>query len=232
MPVRRANLTQLILDQLRSYVLTNGLVEEDRLPPERELASQLSVSRPSLRNALDWLEERGALRRVQGGGTFLQPNFLHVIADARESNSNGDMSLRTAREARLHLEPILVRLACERITQKDLDALAAEVSKAKFRTEDAAFWRWHDLQLHSRIARSSGNDMLARTLQDALSDIYLSWVTQTEPSDCARAQREHELIVEALVWRDGDLAATRMAEHLQNAASMREPDTAEAAAGV
>jgi GntR family transcriptional repressor for pyruvate dehydrogenase complex len=218
MPVRRANLTQLILDQLRSYVLTNGLVEEDRLPPERELASQLNVSRPSLRNALDWLEERGALRRVQGGGTFLQPNFLHVIADAREPGTNGAVCQREAREARLHLETSLVRLACERMNQKDLDALAGEVAGAKFRTDDVVFWRWHDMQFHSRLARAAGNGILSRALENLLTDVYLSWATQPELGDLSRAQREHEQLIEALVWRDAELAAARMTEHLQNTA--------------
>lgn len=226
MPVRRANLTQLILDQLRSYVLTNGLVEDDRLPPERELASQLSVSRPSLRNALDWLEDRGALRRVQGGGTFLQPNFLHVIADAREANANGESCLTEAREARLHLEPVLIRLACERMPQKELDGLVDEVAKARFRTQDATFWRWHDLQFHSRVARASGNSILARTVEEILNDIYLSAVTQSELPDFQTAQAEHEQIVEALSWRDQDLAASRMSEHLR--AASESPEASEA----
>lgn len=215
MPVRRTNLTQLILDQLRSYVLNNGLVEEDRLPPERELASHLNVSRPSLRNALDWLEGRGALRRVQGGGTFLQPNFLHVIADARESTSPGEDCLREALEARVHLEPALMRLICERAGQKDLETLADEVSKAKFRTADAAFWRWHDLQFHSRLARLARNSVLARTLEEVLADAYLLGNGQTEAYDFARAQAEHEQILEALIWRDAEAAASRMSEHLQ-----------------
>jgi GntR family transcriptional repressor for pyruvate dehydrogenase complex len=222
MPVRRSNLTQLILDQLRSYVLNNGLVEEDRLPPERELATQLNVSRPSLRNALDWLEARGALRRIQGGGTFLQSNFLHVIADAREANAPNEECLRDAIEARLHLEPVLIRLVCDRAPQSELDALAEEVAKAKFRTADPAFWRWHDLQFHSRLARSGRNAVLARTLEEALSDVYLL-SSQAEQFDFVRAQSEHEQIIEALIWRDADAAASRMAEHLQALSSAAEP---------
>jgi GntR family transcriptional repressor for pyruvate dehydrogenase complex len=217
MPVRRANLTQLILDQLRSYVLNNGLVEEDRLPPERELASQLNVSRPSLRNALDWLEERGALRRVQGGGTFLQPNFLHVIADAREATQDQDGALREAHEARAALEPLMIRLVCERASQAELESLAEEVGKARFRVDDVAYWRWHDLQFHSRLARLSGNSILARTLEEALTDIFLAWTAHSEPTDYARAQAEHDQIMEALMWRDADLAAARLGEHVQAA---------------
>jgi GntR family transcriptional repressor for pyruvate dehydrogenase complex len=231
MPVRRTNLTQLILDQLRSYVLNNGLVEEDRLPPERELAAQLNVSRPSLRNALDWLEERGALRRVQGGGTFLQPNFLHVIADARDSEGAGDQCLREAIEVRVHLEPVLIRLASERASQAELNALAEETAKAKFRTADLAFWRWHDLQFHSRLARFARNAALARTLEEALADVYLLSAGQREPNDFARAQSEHELILEALMWRDADAASSRMSEHLQGMSAINGAAVA-AAAGV
>lgn len=216
MPVRRTNLTQLILDQLRCYVLNNGLVEEDRLPPERELAAQLNVSRPSLRNALDWLEERGALRRVQGGGTFLQPNFLHVIADARDLGGPSDTNLHDAIEARVHLEPAVIRLAAERITGEELEQLAEEVAKAKYRTSDVAFWRWHDLQFHSRLARVCGNSILSQALETILSDVFLLCTSHADRFDIARAQAEHEQILEALTWRDGELAAQRMSEHLQS----------------
>lgn len=232
MPVRRTNLTQLILDQLRSYVLNNGLVEEDRLPPERDLASQLNVSRPSLRNALDWLETRGALRRVQGGGTFLQPNFLHVIADSRETSSTGDGSLRESIEARLCLEPATIRLVCDRATQADLDSLADDVSKAKFRVADSAFWRWHDLQFHSRLARMVRNAVLARTLEEVLNTVYLLGGAQIDAMDFARAQAEHEQIVESLIWRDAEAAAARMVDHLQVFAVVASDSSIEAAAEV
>jgi DNA-binding GntR family transcriptional regulator len=104
------------------------------------------------------------------------------------------------------------------MNQKDLDALAGEVAGAKFRTDDVVFWRWHDMQFHSRLARAAGNGILSRALENLLTDVYLSWATQPELGDLSRAQREHEQLIEALVWRDAELAAARMTEHLQNTA--------------
>lgn len=215
-PVRRTNLTGLILEQLRHYVLTHGFTAEDRLPPERDLAARLSVSRPSLRNALDWLSERGALRRVQGGGTFLQPNFLEVLTEAGLGATNPERNIAEVIEARVHLEPILARLAAERITADQATALRAEVAQAADLMEDVAAWRDHDLRLHVRIARLAGNSILCATIEAVYSDIVRLWREHSEELDRRELQSEHEAIVDAIAHGDADTAEQRMREHLES----------------
>lgn len=214
-PVRRTNLTGLILEQLRYYVLTHGFTAEDRLPPERDLAARLSVSRPSLRNALDWLSERGALRRVQGGGTFLQPNFLEVLTEAGVGRSGTERDIADVIEARDFLEPILVRLAAERITAEQAALLRAEVAQAAELVDDAAAWRDHDLRLHVRIARLAGNAVLCETLEAVYANIVRLWREHAEDLDRRELQSEHEAIVDAVAHGDVDTAEQRMREHLE-----------------
>ncbi|MBL9125007.1 MAG: FadR family transcriptional regulator [Planctomycetaceae bacterium] len=212
-PVRRTNLTQLILDQLRDYVLSHGLLEEDRLPPERELAAQLDVSRPSLRNALDWLAQRGALRRVQGGGTFLQSTFLTVLAEAHVAHAAAPSNSSELAEARGYLEPLLVQLAAERASSEELAALAADAARAGQRLEDVEFWRLHDLAFHARLAKLSGNSILAEALGAALHQTARS--DQSAPLDTRKCHEQHSEILEALTRRDAEAAAQLMREHLQ-----------------
>lgn len=212
-PVRRANLTTLILDQLRQYVITHGLSENDRLPPERDLAIRLRVSRPSLRNALDWLSDRGALKRVQGGGTFLQSNFLDVLADAPGAGE-GDPSAQELAEARQVLEPALVRLVAQRITAAELAALERELHRARQRAHDLTAWRQHDLKFHVRLAQLSGNGLLAGTLETIMSQVMSVWTSQADQADVVRILSEHQAILEALARRDGDDAARRMQDHM------------------
>ncbi|MGD9646432.1 MAG: FadR/GntR family transcriptional regulator [Pirellulales bacterium] len=214
-PVRRTNLTQLILDQLRDYVLTHGLKEEDRLPPERELAARLSVSRPSLRNALDWLESRGALRRVQGGGTFLQASFLSAIVEQPPAQVNDAQRLIEVVEARLFLEPLLIGLAAERARREDVDELATHVAETRARLDDAEAFRWCDLQFHLKLARLAGNAVLSTAVESILNEVFLLWTNRPEHFDNAQMQVQHEQLVEALVKRDAETAVTRMREHLQ-----------------
>ena len=65
-----------VVQQIEELILNGVLRPGDRLPPERELASEIDISRPVLREALKLLEERGLLTSRQGGGTF--------VADAKE----------------------------------------------------------------------------------------------------------------------------------------------------
>lgn len=213
-PVRRANLTTLILDQLRQYVITNGLSENDRLPPERDLAIRLRVSRPSLRNALDWLSERGALRRVQGGGTFLQANFLDVLADAPgtivDEPSPGELA-----EARMILEPGLARLAAERVTSVELAALERELQRVRQRLGDPSACRQHDLKFHIRLAQLSGNTLLATTVEGLMAQAMSLWNLHPQELDVAQMVADHQELLGYLARHDAESAARKMAEHLR-----------------
>lgn len=214
-PVCRANLSTLILHQLRDYVVAQGLVDGDRLPPERELASRLSVSRPTLRSALQWLGQRGALRRVQGGGTFLRPNFLSVLVDVPGSSSSTPPTAAEVVEARLHIEPLLAEMAAERMSIAELDGLKAALARSAQRLDNADSWRQHDLHFHLRIARLSGNSVLADTLKSLFAQVVAIWTDHADKFDAAKSYAEHLAIVDALARRDGAGAAMQMGRHLE-----------------
>lgn len=224
-PVRRTNLTQLILDQLRDYVLGHGLLEEDRLPPERELAAQLDVSRPSLRNALDWLAQRGALRRVQGGGTFLQSTFLTVLAEAHVASQSESPNVGDLAEARGYLEPLLVELVAERADDDELEALGVDSARAGERLDDAEFWRQHDLAFHARLAKLSGNVILGETLIAALRQSAGGGQAAVAQFDARTCHEQHAEIIAALSRRDGETATRLMREHLQSCHNVGESPT-------
>lgn len=196
-------------------MLNHGLLEEDRLPPERDLATQLDVSRPSLRNALDWLQQRGAVRRVQGGGTFLQASFLTVLAEADFAGQAEPTASPQVAEARGYLEPLLVQLAAARARNDELEALATDTARAGNRLDDAEFWRQHDLAFHARLAKLSDNAVLGETLVAALRS---SAASEASPSqlDTRKCHEQHGDIVAALIRRDGDAAARLMREHLES----------------
>lgn len=215
-PVRRTKLVTLILNQLRDYVITHSLVEEDRLPPERELASQLNVSRPSLRNALDWLSERGALRRVQGGGTFLQSNFLLVLTQTYGDAEPSQDRLREVAQARALLEPILTRLAAEKMSQSEIAALQADVARAESRIDDYEAWRQHDLSFHVRLSRLAGNAILADTLDSLFPHVLKLWQARPEYFNRPQCLAGHRAIVESLARHDAEGAVRWMQRHLES----------------
>lgn len=213
--MRRTKLTGLILEQLRQYVLTNGFSADDRLPPERELAARLSVSRPSLRNALNWLSERGALRRVQGGGTFLRENFLAVLAESRENDQSVTRTMLEVIEARVCLEPLLVRMAADRLDEERLQSLEAEVRRGAECVDDADAWCQHDLKFHAMLAHLSGNSILAEVLESLFTDVISLWRTHFDQLDRQQMHADHMAILADLSRHEGESAARRMQQHLE-----------------
>ncbi|MEK6236574.1 MAG: FadR family transcriptional regulator [Planctomycetales bacterium] len=214
LPVRRQNLKTLILDRLRELIATEGLRPGDRLPPERQLAKQLNVSRPSLRSALDTLSQNGALRRIQGGGTYLEANFASILAAEQHSNLTDGSTFSEVVEARTHLEPILAQLAAAKATKTQIESLRAEVIEAGKNLEDILAWNQHDLRFHTHLARLSGNNILSKTLESLFPQVLASWQARPERLNLEKLLAEHTAIVDALAEENGVLSAQRMRDHL------------------
>ncbi|MCO7042455.1 GntR family transcriptional regulator, partial [Staphylococcus lugdunensis] len=79
--IRQPKLSDVIEQQLEHLILEGTLRPGEKLLPERELAKQFDVSRPSLREAIQKLEAKGFLLRRQGGGTFVQHNLWQSFSD-------------------------------------------------------------------------------------------------------------------------------------------------------
>ncbi|WP_448553023.1 pyruvate dehydrogenase complex transcriptional repressor PdhR [Thalassotalea montiporae] len=78
---KQPKLSDVILAQLEQMIVEGSLKSGQKLPPERELAAQFEVSRPSLREAIQKLEVKGLVTRKQGGGTFVTDNLLSGLSD-------------------------------------------------------------------------------------------------------------------------------------------------------
>lgn len=79
--LRTPKLSDVILARLEAMIVEGSLQPGQKLLPERELAKQFEVSRPSLREAIQKLEAKGLVTRKQGGGTFVAENLLSGLAD-------------------------------------------------------------------------------------------------------------------------------------------------------
>ncbi len=79
--LKPTKLSDVILAQLEDMILEGSLLPGQKLLPERELAKEFDVSRPSLREAIQKLEAKGLVTRRQGGGTFVSENILAGLSD-------------------------------------------------------------------------------------------------------------------------------------------------------
>lgn len=213
----QATRAQRIVGQLLDMVRQRRLSPGDQLPPERELAATMGVSRSSLREALRALAVMGVLEMRQGAGTYvssLEPDVL-----VRQVGVTLSLS-RTAFDqlfiARLAVEPAICALAAERMddaTQAKLDECVRAAVAAS--ADPAAFSR-RDLELHNLICAAAGNALLAQFMA-AIQALGLASRAETVllPGQAERTILDHQLIVAALRARDPEAAGAAMRAHLR-----------------
>lgn len=124
--IRQPKLSDVIEQQLEHLILEGTLRPGEKLLPERELAKQFDVSRPSIREAIQRLEAKKLLTRRQGGGTFVSENiwksFSDPLLDLLSSHNETQLDLLEARHA---MEGISAYFAALRGTDEDFAQIEA-----------------------------------------------------------------------------------------------------------
>ena len=122
--VKQQKLSDIILSQLENMIIEGSLEPGEKLLPERELAQQFQVSRPSLREAIQKLEIKGLVTRRQGGGTFVSKKILSGFADPLfELMANNKESKFDLLEFRHGMEGMSSYYAAMRGTKKDFEQI-------------------------------------------------------------------------------------------------------------
>src|SRR6266404_4027345 len=138
-PIHTRRAFEEICERIREQLALGVLKPGDKLPPERDLAQQLGVSRNVLREALRSLEMAGVLRLLKGvkGGAFIQKGDTSRMNEVmRDMLSLGTISVRELSEARVHVLDLVVRLACASARQADFEALEANIERTDLATSE------------------------------------------------------------------------------------------------
>src|ERR1700726_4340328 len=133
-PIHTRRAFEEICERIREQLALGVLKPGDKLPPERDLAQQLGVSRNVLREALRSLEMAGVLRLRKGvkGGAFIQEGDTSRMNEVmRDMLSLGTISVRELSEARIHVLDLAVRLACVNARQADFSAPEAKTERTQ-----------------------------------------------------------------------------------------------------
>lgn len=208
---------QLIADRVRALIQRGDYALGSRLPPERDLAQQLGVSRPSLREALIALEIEGSVEIRMGSGVYVcQTNAPHPVVALGESPAE----LMQARSA---LEGAVAALACANVTPEGLARAQAAIQAMREDIELGLDVLNHDRQFHVCIAEMSGNAILAN-LVGILFDqrrgplaSHMRRRLEGQPTLHA-AVSEHEQILRCLAQRDPLATEAAMRSHIRAAA--------------
>jgi GntR family transcriptional repressor for pyruvate dehydrogenase complex len=217
-PIDRQPVAEQVARQLLALVQAGSLKPGQKLPPERELAATLEVSRPSLREALRALSLLGVLRIKQGGGVYissLDPESL--LAPLHFFISLDAQNLEDLFEARLVIESEIARIAALKISEDDLARLKACVDFEAHELDDEDKFIQSDVEFHKILNESVDNAFL----QKFATSLHILGKASREitghiPGVIEQSLKDHVAIVTAIEARDGDATAVAMKTHLLN----------------
>jgi len=220
--IETAPVADLAVRQIEDMIVRRVLAEGDRLPPERDLAAQLNISRPKLRDALKTLEERELILIRHGEGTFvsqlsgqaMQPALIDLYA--RHGRAFFDYL-----EYRREQEAFAARLAAERATKSDRSLIerhlaTLEEADAKGNVEQS---RDADVAFHTSIVEASHNAMLIHMMA-SIYDLTRRGVfynrshLRSLDGSGAKLLKQHQQIASTVLARDPDAAAKAARAHL------------------
>ncbi|MFF5209809.1 FadR/GntR family transcriptional regulator [Streptosporangium sp. NPDC000396] len=223
-PVRAGNAFEETVERLLQVIKLGSVAHGEKLPPERELATRLGISRVTLREAIRALQEAGYLdvRRGRYGGAFVtyqpapphQEELRRVVADMGIDDLDDALTFRMAVEC-----GAAQILATSELTQAQRRAMRQRLMEVN--SASPGDYRRLDTAFHLTIAELTGSPLLAAACADArlrVTDLLNAIPILQRNIEHAAAQ--HEAIVTAILAGDPDAARRAVAEHLEGTAAL------------
>ncbi|HTE64525.1 MAG TPA: FCD domain-containing protein, partial [Solirubrobacteraceae bacterium] len=173
---------------LERMIRDGTILEDERLPPERDLAQHLGVSRTSVREALHELELKGLVDRRPGRGTVVVTRESGMAASLLGHLDTSQRNLREVMDLRAAIEPPIAARAAERRTARDVERLRDLVERMASERSMAQSARL-DIEFHQAIARATHNPLLVRLLGFASE-----WIDETRRERILSKRRRDQSI--------------------------------------
>lgn len=214
-PIKQEKVSTKIVEQIKSLIVKGDLKPGDILPPERKLMDSLSVSRPSLREALNSLAAMGFIEITQrqrtvikslASGRMLEP-LHHLLKE----------DIKTAYElieVRKAIETWSAYYAAERATDSDITRIEECIAVMKTKMDEGSSVEKEDADFHLAISEATHNKIqthLMSSIYDILKESIGKYYKGIKPRDI---YKQHCNVVKAIKKRDCDLARKKMLEHL------------------
>jgi GntR family transcriptional repressor for pyruvate dehydrogenase complex len=225
---RRGTTFEEVVSQLQAMIHSGELRAGDRLPPERDLAKLLGVSRPTLRAGISSLAAVGVLQSRQGAGTFV------VGADGPPTLDSSPLRLMASLhgfttaemfEARQSLEMAIAGLAAEHATSDQIASMSEELTGMFASLDAPEQFLVHDMRFHQSVAAASGNRILT-ALMNMVATILFEVRSKTvkRAKDLKESAEMHRHIYRAIRERNPEAARNAMREHLVLAQKAQETE--------
>ncbi|HSS27227.1 MAG TPA: FadR/GntR family transcriptional regulator [Usitatibacter sp.] len=217
--VDNRRLYRQIADQITALIEKGEYAAGQRLPPERDLAKQLGVSRPSVREALIALEVEGYVEVRVGSGVYVLGPRAGEAAHPLPADSGPFELIR----ARWIIESECAALAAKNATRAQARAMEEALEQMEADRDKGTVPLSADRLFHLRVAEASGNSALAlvvKTLWDQRTGpLFLRLEHHFDtPQLWTVAIREHREVLAAIVKHDASGARAAMRSHMDKAA--------------
>lgn len=226
-PVRGHHAFESCVEQLATGIRLGVFPNGSTLPPERELAERMGVSRTTLREAIAALRSAGMVetKRGRGGGTVIH----HTPAAPSDSSAESSMAGLAPRREEL-LDTLVFRrvvepgasfvAACRHVTgpqRQFLSDALVEVSSAR----DSSTHRQADSRLHLAIASLTGSSKLIQAVTEVQSDLHdMLQAIPVLPVNIDHSNAQHEAIVRAILAGNAPRARRAMESHCDDTAAL------------
>lgn len=220
-PIRPKKISEEIVEQIKALIAKGELKPGDRIPSERDLATMLGVSRPSVREAIMVLEAMGFVESRQGGGTFVRALTETSITDplARLVEQKDPELLRALVEVRMGLESWSAYLAAQRAADGEVAEMRRLYEVMETQARRGVWDAEVDADFHYAITAASHNSLQMHvldsihtlfhtTIQVALTEFY------RQRSHVEKLLTQHREILEAIAAHDPERARQQMMIHL------------------
>lgn len=223
MPIQAIEPQRLYLQiagQLRQLMADGEFVTGARLPAERDLARQLGVSRPSVREALIALEVQGLIEVRTGSGIYVKPG--PAVKPALAPNGDAEWGPLEVMSARQVVEAEVAALAAQHASRGQLKAMRSALQQMREDAQQGTTPRSGDQAFHEAIAKACGNgvllDIVQRLWQAREGPLFERLGTYFEhPASWQAAIEEHQQVLDAIEARDAATARKTMQKHLKQA---------------
>ncbi len=223
-PIKRHRLSADITEKILNMIKAGHFEAGEKLPNERQLATQLQVSRPSLREAMRSLAFMNIIEIRQGDGTYvssLEPELLVEPLDF--ILAVGGVTNQHLLQARFIVEPQCAFIAAQKISQTQIELLRSIAEETLHTQDDLAQHADLDIRLHAIIAQATENPLVLRFLASIAQLDKAARINglRNLPDDLRRertqcAYRDHLAIIANLEAHDPPKAQAAMTEHLRN----------------
>jgi len=219
--IKLERLSEKVAFQLKKAIAEGVFKVGDRIPPERELAKEMGVSRPSVREAIQQLEHQGILETVHGGGSIVRNIAEQEIQKPIEIFLGHDRrKVVELTEVRALMETWAARRAAENRTQDELQRMQNCLEEMERDLEKGRIRPEVDIQFHTEIAAAAHNTIFVHMLSSIHQLISYSIRLHREEVFLTRESQKkifnhHLRVFKAIQKKDARVSEAAMNEHLQ-----------------